>query len=263
MDNKEKKIIGYDPNTGFPIYEEVEERKILRFNTETGEPIYEENEVEKKIIGYNPNTGEPIYEKPSNIVGYNPNTGEPIYSNNSNLMEDRKTKKIIGYDTNTGFPIYDTNNINQNNVKRVTIIKSSGTEKLLLTLTMIALVICFFGGFINVVFGTLLIVIMVSYIILEAIIYHNQFKKSVPGNFTLKLSTSTKVLGIVFIVITIIGMINYLYDLGDDNNPGAGWYAILIFWPGYILMDIIFFILGGAFLSKLKRDSRKCFNIIG
>ena len=46
MDNN-RRIIGYDPNTGFPIYEE------------------------RKIIGYDPNTGVPIYENNNNNVTYN------------------------------------------------------------------------------------------------------------------------------------------------------------------------------------------------
>ena len=57
MSNQDRKIVGYDPNTGVPIYEE------------------------KKIISYDPNTGVPIYENSSNpvtdnkdktITGYDP-----------------------------------------------------------------------------------------------------------------------------------------------------------------------------------------------
>ena len=55
----EPKIVGYDPDTGVPVYE-------------TAAP---------KIVGYDPNTGAPIYEsaKTPKIVGYDPNTGAPIY----------------------------------------------------------------------------------------------------------------------------------------------------------------------------------------
>lgn len=55
----EPKIVGYDPNTGAPIYE----------NAAPG------------IVGYDPNTGAPIYEgaKAKRIVGYDPDTGAPIY----------------------------------------------------------------------------------------------------------------------------------------------------------------------------------------
>lgn len=68
---EQKKIKGYDPNTGAPIYEE--EVKPIIEETPASEP--------KKIKGYDPNTGAPIYE--DNTPKYNPNTGAPIYNNNN------------------------------------------------------------------------------------------------------------------------------------------------------------------------------------
>lgn len=52
---KVKKIIGYNEETGEPIFEQEEEQTILSNQIETIVPP-------TNIIGYNPNTGEPIYE---------------------------------------------------------------------------------------------------------------------------------------------------------------------------------------------------------
>ena len=46
----ENKVVGYDPNTGFPIYEGTEQASTIPVSTEP------------KITGYDPNTGFPIYE---------------------------------------------------------------------------------------------------------------------------------------------------------------------------------------------------------
>lgn len=54
---EQKKIKGYDPNTGAPIYEE--EVKPIIEEAPASEP--------KKIKGYDPNTGAPIYNNNNNI----------------------------------------------------------------------------------------------------------------------------------------------------------------------------------------------------
>ena len=93
-----RKIIGYNPQTGEPIYEEVQvQPKVVGYNPTTGEPIYESAQpaqpvqpAQPKVVGYNPNTGEPIYENVQpvqpKVVGYNPQTGEPIYDNPQGVM---------------------------------------------------------------------------------------------------------------------------------------------------------------------------------
>ena len=53
MNNKDKKVIGYDKDTGFPIYDNS---KVVE------QPVNEKTTTMKKIVGYDANTGFPIYE---------------------------------------------------------------------------------------------------------------------------------------------------------------------------------------------------------
>ncbi|MCR4908266.1 MAG: hypothetical protein K5985_05490 [Lachnospiraceae bacterium] len=91
-----RKITGYDPMTGAPIYEEAAPAptgKITGYDPMTGAPVYEEVAPAPsaaptgKITGYDPMTGEPVYEGSAptppptgKITGYDPMTGEPVYS---------------------------------------------------------------------------------------------------------------------------------------------------------------------------------------
>ncbi len=79
----ERKITGYDPMTGEPVYEGAAPKgKITGYDPMTGEPVYEETAPKGKISGYDPMTGEPVYEEAApkgKISGYDPMTGEPVY----------------------------------------------------------------------------------------------------------------------------------------------------------------------------------------
>ncbi|MDO4621602.1 MAG: hypothetical protein Q4B22_01485 [Eubacteriales bacterium] len=104
----ERRIAGYDPQTGEPIYEHApEDGKIIGYDPQTGAPIYENAKVQdRKIIGFDPQTGAPIYENAKvqdrKIIGYDPQTGAPVYEN-----VQTQSRRIIGYDSQTGVPIYE------------------------------------------------------------------------------------------------------------------------------------------------------------
>lgn len=102
----ERKIVGYDPMTGQPIYEELLQETII--STEKTEEMNEvENETSsEELVGYDPMTGQPIYknsqETEQTPIGYDPMTGQPIYKNS---QETERTP--VGYDPMTGQPIYE------------------------------------------------------------------------------------------------------------------------------------------------------------
>ena len=252
MNNGDKKIIGYDANTGFPIYEE-EDKKILRFNPQTGAPIYEKKE--------------------DNIVGYNPNTGEPIYKGEENLMESKKSKVMVGFDPKTGFPIYEENS--SVNYEKVINIKMSFLEKILCIGIHIAAAIFAFYGFVVTWCGIVAGILLVSFVLIDIIIYKKQLQKNINSNniYTDKISfnKSYKLLYILMVIaffVIYVAMCSKYNELNADGNGwddasggGAGWYAILFFWPLYVVILCGLFASGMGFLSRRKREIRKNINL--
>ena len=55
-------IVGYDAQTGAPIYAHPQQRKIVSYDAYTGQPVYEG----QVIIGYDTQTGAPIYGEQTN-----------------------------------------------------------------------------------------------------------------------------------------------------------------------------------------------------
>ena len=93
----ERKIVGYDPMTGQPIYEELPQETII--STEKTEEMNEvENETSsEELVGYDPMTGQPIYKNSQETertpVGYDPMTGQPIYENSTAIAQAKTAKK--------------------------------------------------------------------------------------------------------------------------------------------------------------------------
>ena len=56
-----KKVIGYNPETGEPIFEEPQVEQVSETVPQSVQQVNPMN-VEKRVVGYNPNTGEPIYQ---------------------------------------------------------------------------------------------------------------------------------------------------------------------------------------------------------
>ena len=258
--NDNKKIIGYDANTGAPIYEE---RKILRYDANTGEPIYEE---EKKILRFNTETGAPIYEKTEdNVIGYNPNTGEPIYSGSENLMTDKKNRKVIGYDPNTGFPIYEYSNVvNNGKIEKVRRIKMTSGEKATLIVSMIIAFFCFFFGLVHMISGIIFGSIMFLFAIISPILYLKQVKKKIVDYKSYKLSSGCKIRFAVLLFIFagyFLSYISLLQEAYDMEGPGAGFFALLILWPSYIFLSALIITTSVIFSNKVKKDIRNYYNL--
>ena len=55
-------IVGYDAQTGAPIYAQPQQRKVVSYDAYTGQPVYEG----QVIIGYDTQTGAPIYGEQTN-----------------------------------------------------------------------------------------------------------------------------------------------------------------------------------------------------
>ncbi len=99
--NQSNNPIGYDPQTGQPIYQQPQQPQITGYDPQTGQPIYQQ--AAPQIVGYDPKTGQPIYQQAAaqpqpQIIGYDPKTGQPIYQ--------QAAPQIVGYDPKTGQPIY-------------------------------------------------------------------------------------------------------------------------------------------------------------
>lgn len=68
-----QEIIGYDPQTGEPIYGEAAPKQITGYDSETGAPIYGET-AEQVQTGFDPQTGDPVY---GNTAGDAPQFAAP------------------------------------------------------------------------------------------------------------------------------------------------------------------------------------------
>ena len=81
QEQNNKKIKGYNPMTGEPIYE--------------SEPSLSIEQNNKKIKGYNPMTGEPIYEHESSLnVGQNPNNNQMNYQQPNQQMSNVNSNQL-------------------------------------------------------------------------------------------------------------------------------------------------------------------------
>ena len=101
MNNQENRIIGYDPNTGMPIYS-------------------------SQIIGYDPNTGMPIYNQANNQNVYQQNGSIPITNNldayqpnmqinNNAILNNQSANQNVNVNNQNSY-VYNVNNNSQNNI---------------------------------------------------------------------------------------------------------------------------------------------------
>ena len=231
------------------------------------------DEEERKILRFDTKTGQPIYEGSDNVVGYNPNTGEPIYSGSENLMTDKKNKRVIGFDSNTGFPIYeDSNSIN---VKKMVVIKMSAMERILCIVMYIAASIFAFYGFMVMWCGITAGILLVAFALIDIAIYKKQLKSSIDStnNQDNEISINNRY-KIVYILTVIIFFVVYIamcsqYNTlnadgegwNDASGGGAGWFALLMFWPVYIASLVGLVTVTLAYLDGKKKEIRKKNNL--